>query len=1086
MSVREFALTVLTLTALFGARAFADLPITTLASFNGSNGQYPQGGVAISGNTLYGTTNAGGFYGDGTVFSVSVTGGTPAVLASFDGTNGLGPLAGVTLSGNTLYGTTQYGGSQGLGAVYSLPTAGGTPTVLASLSSSTGEYPSAGVLLSGNTLYSTTRGGTVFSAPISGGGPTILASVGDSWGSLTLSGSNLYGTTIGGTIFSVPTTGGPATVLATLSGDSPRAGLLLSNGTLYGTTNAGGINGAGTVFSIPVTGGTPKVLASFDGLNESNPTGGLVISGNTLYGMTQFGGANNDGAIFSVPITGGTPTIVASFNGNNGANPVGSLTLSGNTFYGTTDAGGIYGYGTAFSLALPSSSSWAQPISGTWSVGSNWNTSTVPQSNIDAHFSTGGTTPYTVGLTGPSAANNLTVAGDNVTLAVGHNELALAGSLIVSESGNLAGALLVTGTKGSIVAPGGVFVGSVSSTPKSASLTINGTTITGNVTNHGSFQPLGSPTVGGNVTNNGQFSTWVRNGAGAGNVVTINGDYTQTPSATLSMQVAGPTSYDQVNVSGTARLAGTLDISWSGSATPALGNTFPILSYGAVSGRFSTMNGAVIKDTSGNPISAASSEFFGLLYGKNTLNLITLQVPQRTNGASLTSQGAGGLVLLTHGWNSNAAAWAAPDAINIQAAKSQSGVPISQNWDVVSMDWSQYSGYTGNVVPSILPTTAATNANDIGESLANWMQEKGFNYQNLHLVGHSAGSWLINGLTNGLRVQGSNAFIQQTFLDAYNPSGLAFNGYTSLNIPTLGSYANYAEQYYDGVNGGLPGLATAIPGAVNYDVSGLWQYLNYTPVGDHQWPYVWYGQTILAPAGSDSANGYGFGQAIEYTGKVPTFAPGTKGARVFLPSGVIYNTTQYGASVDLLSNNHVISGTVQSGGVGIVQFSAGTATPDVAGAVSTVKQLAALANASSPSALPAILNDQIMLTSNANIMTFGGEFPSSGHGLLTAYFDGTQVAQIDEIDVGSDSWSAGDVYLGADFQQGIHTLMFRLDAYDGLASTVDVTNVAFGEAAFSVPEPTTSSVVLSGVFVLLLVRPGRAWTASMECGCTNY
>jgi uncharacterized repeat protein (TIGR03803 family) len=85
-----------------------------LASFNGSNGAGPCAGVTLSGDTLYGTTYDGGAYGEGEVFSVPITGGSPTVLASFNGSNGEYPYAGLTLSGNTLYGTTNEGGDLSL------------------------------------------------------------------------------------------------------------------------------------------------------------------------------------------------------------------------------------------------------------------------------------------------------------------------------------------------------------------------------------------------------------------------------------------------------------------------------------------------------------------------------------------------------------------------------------------------------------------------------------------------------------------------------------------------------------------------------------------------------------------------------------------------------------------------------------------------------------------------------------------------------------------------------------------------------------------------------------------------------------
>jgi len=220
---------------------------TVLASFNlnGTNGASPESGLVLSGGTLYGTTYTGGANNDGEVFSVPVTGGTPTVLASFNGTNGANPIAGLIVSGSTLYGTTYYGGAtfqnsdnRGDGEVFSLPTSGGTPTVLASFNGTNGYRPGAPrLILSGGTLYGTTGGGgatfqnfdnpgdgEVFSVPTSGGTPTVLASFNGTngtgpYGDLILSGSTLYGTTIGlassaGEVFSLPTTGGTPTVLA--------------------------------------------------------------------------------------------------------------------------------------------------------------------------------------------------------------------------------------------------------------------------------------------------------------------------------------------------------------------------------------------------------------------------------------------------------------------------------------------------------------------------------------------------------------------------------------------------------------------------------------------------------------------------------------------------------------------------------------------------------------------------------------------------------------------------------------------------------------------------------------------------------
>jgi len=84
---------------------FAFLPVTVsyaqiseLASFNNTDGAYPASGLTLDGSNLYGTTTGGGLYGDGTVFSVPLTGGTVTTLASFNGSDGSDPQGGLILA----------------------------------------------------------------------------------------------------------------------------------------------------------------------------------------------------------------------------------------------------------------------------------------------------------------------------------------------------------------------------------------------------------------------------------------------------------------------------------------------------------------------------------------------------------------------------------------------------------------------------------------------------------------------------------------------------------------------------------------------------------------------------------------------------------------------------------------------------------------------------------------------------------------------------------------------------------------------------------------------------------------------------
>jgi uncharacterized repeat protein (TIGR03803 family) len=154
---------------------------TAINSNTNSDGANPQSALALSGNTLYGTTQHGGSGGEGTVFKVNTDGTHFTNLYNFTAINnstnsdGAGPVADLVLSGNTLYGTTQFGGSGGDGTMFKINTDGTGFTNLYSFSTLTsgtnndGANPSAFLVLSANTLYGTTPFGGI------GGSGTLFA-----------------------------------------------------------------------------------------------------------------------------------------------------------------------------------------------------------------------------------------------------------------------------------------------------------------------------------------------------------------------------------------------------------------------------------------------------------------------------------------------------------------------------------------------------------------------------------------------------------------------------------------------------------------------------------------------------------------------------------------------------------------------------------------------------------------------------------------------------------------------------------------------------------------------------------------------
>jgi uncharacterized repeat protein (TIGR03803 family) len=170
----------------------------------------------------------------------------------------------------------------------------------------------------------------------------------------------LYGTTAGGgsgsdcdcgTVFSLNPVSGVETVLHSFGdvaddGWGPAAGLINSNGTLYGTTYSGGMNSAGTVFSLNLKTRKEKVLYSFctqQNCSDGKFTyGGVIVVNGLLYGTAVEGGDYNGGTVFPLSPRTGVETTLHTFpeNGADGSSPRAGLIDVNGTLYGITYFGG--------------------------------------------------------------------------------------------------------------------------------------------------------------------------------------------------------------------------------------------------------------------------------------------------------------------------------------------------------------------------------------------------------------------------------------------------------------------------------------------------------------------------------------------------------------------------------------------------------------------------------------------------------------------------------------------------------------------------------------------------------------------------
>jgi len=365
----------------------------------GSDGANPLSGFTIdAAGNLYGTTNAGGVSGTGTVFKMTPS-GSEMVLYSFPGgVYGANPGASLLLDkvGGDLYGTTYAGGAFGAGTVFKVSPYGGKQQVLYSFTGGTdGGNPEAGLSMDdAGYLYGTTtaggtsNNGTVFRLGVhlqSGSFPyRVLYSFGPGAdGKIPVAGvtldtaGNLYGTTSAGgthgygTVFKLnrsPSSGvNTPWTENTLhnfqnasDGAVPYAGLIFDQaGNLYGAATEGGQspNVGGTIFKLtPSQGGWAfSTLYSLPGSGISGTFRNVLMDASgSLYGTTHCDGANNAGTVYKLTNSGGTWTYHSLYvfsGGNDGLYSFSNLVLDANgALYGSTNEGGSHGSGVVFKI----------------------------------------------------------------------------------------------------------------------------------------------------------------------------------------------------------------------------------------------------------------------------------------------------------------------------------------------------------------------------------------------------------------------------------------------------------------------------------------------------------------------------------------------------------------------------------------------------------------------------------------------------------------------------------------------------------------------------------------------------------------
>jgi uncharacterized repeat protein (TIGR03803 family) len=270
---------------------------TILQSLSNTNGgpANPGAGLTLGADgNFYGTSTGGGASGQGTIFQMTPS-GVLTVIYSFNGTAGANPAAElIQVKSGEFFGTTRQGGDGGYGTVFKVNSKGALSVMHAFAGGADGAQP-ASTLLKGldGAFYGTTEAG--------GSGDCAFP-----------------GEPIGcGTVFRV-TAAGEESVIHEFSGyptdgSEPMGGLVQAkNGTLYGTTAAGGYtdpgncsSGCGTIFSMSTT-GTEQILYVCGEPPDPwyydcwAPSGTLILGANGTLTGTSGNGGGGWGNLFSI------------------------------------------------------------------------------------------------------------------------------------------------------------------------------------------------------------------------------------------------------------------------------------------------------------------------------------------------------------------------------------------------------------------------------------------------------------------------------------------------------------------------------------------------------------------------------------------------------------------------------------------------------------------------------------------------------------------------------------------------------------------------------------------------------------------
>ena len=524
--------------------------------------------------------------------TIDLTGGGTLQLSNNGNNRIYGNPGGETFhiaTGSTVQGSGQFGINQG-GYAFTLNNDG---TINANQSNALLVAPTGTV--TNNSLLEATAGGTM----------NLIANVTNTTGTIKADGANslvnLGGSTInGGTL--TTTNGGSVqnNGTATFNGVTLSSGSTLTLADSSATTLQGTITNGGTIAqnsavsntdvllsgAVELKGGTLAMSNNFNNriYNNTGVAASLTVDANTtIQGAGQLG-INNGGYAFTLTNNG---TVLANQSNMLEVAPTGNTTNNG-TFQANSGST-LFMNGTLTNYN-PSTSTLT---GGTYNAYSG--TIALSDANLD-NPSVIRTNAATILLDGATAKIADAHSNDIVGGFLATNTVA--GHFTIQNGANL------TTSGGGFTNAGRVDVGANSTFTVGGSndyVQTGGLTVLQTTTSFmavalghkvdiqgGTLQGIG--TVQGDLTNSGTVHP-----GGSPGILTVTGNYVQTASGILGIDIAGPlagSGYSQLNVGGTAMLNGTLNVTLESSFSPTDGETFTILnSSGLLGSVFTTFLG---------------------------------------------------------------------------------------------------------------------------------------------------------------------------------------------------------------------------------------------------------------------------------------------------------------------------------------------------------------------------------------------------------------------------------------------------------------------------------------------------------------